>query len=423
MVVPAVRIVIGDDDRSVLPVRLLFQEVHHAGDEGLLVDRIGVTRVRVGNRRRLQEADRRIVARGHSGEEVVHVVLVMHRRRGVVQRIGKANCSHRRRTGVCKILRARVVLEPRMVLNIVGLVLPQHAREGRPRAAGRAVRVDRGQVEPAHEPAPGNVGRIEQIANVLRGHRCRRRGLGLNRTGVAGRVQVTHQRPAALEVIDHIRRRVGRHAARYHCAVARDHGAVVLTRYHGDCARRRRTIRVGIGVVAHREVLRVVPQTRHSIAVVVAHHEAQRAEFARGTRRVVTRIQRVQVHLAAVGSKLFRRVAVVLTLRAGLGAVEAERIDVGAGRIRRVSDGRIRVQQRGRQTVDCRRAGYRGKRRLACGVRRTRVGTEVVVERFVLTKDHHDVLDRRRGLQCILRGHDRRGCAALDVAAASGQRK
>ena len=96
VVVPAVRVVVGDDHGGVLPVRLLLQEVDHLRDERLFVERIRVARVAVADRRRLQEADRRIVAGLHRGEEVVGVVLVVHRRCRVVER-GSVDADHRRR--------------------------------------------------------------------------------------------------------------------------------------------------------------------------------------------------------------------------------------------------------------------------------------------------------------------------------------
>jgi hypothetical protein len=57
VVVPAVGVVIGDDDRRARPVRGLLQRVDLVDDELLLVDRVGVGGVAVLVAGRLEEAD------------------------------------------------------------------------------------------------------------------------------------------------------------------------------------------------------------------------------------------------------------------------------------------------------------------------------------------------------------------------------
>ena len=79
MVVPAIGVVVGENHGRVLPVRLLLQKVDDLNDERLLVERIGVARVAILIGRRLQETDRRKVARLHRIEEVVGVVLMVGR--------------------------------------------------------------------------------------------------------------------------------------------------------------------------------------------------------------------------------------------------------------------------------------------------------------------------------------------------------
>jgi hypothetical protein len=57
VVVPAVRVVVGDDHSSTRPVLLLLQKVDNVDHERPLVERIGVTGVAVLVARRLQIAD------------------------------------------------------------------------------------------------------------------------------------------------------------------------------------------------------------------------------------------------------------------------------------------------------------------------------------------------------------------------------
>ena len=87
VVVPAVGVVIGDDDRGVLPVRGLLQRVDLVGDPVLLVERVGVGGVPVRPARRLEERHRgqcrrrqfALADRGDQLVEVARVVLVVRR--------------------------------------------------------------------------------------------------------------------------------------------------------------------------------------------------------------------------------------------------------------------------------------------------------------------------------------------------------
>ena len=77
VVVPAVRVVVGDDHSGIRPVLLLLQEIDNVDDERLLVQRIGVAGVAVLVARRLQEADRGEVTGFDGIVEVVRIVLVI----------------------------------------------------------------------------------------------------------------------------------------------------------------------------------------------------------------------------------------------------------------------------------------------------------------------------------------------------------
>src|ERR1700733_5101515 len=77
VVVPAVRVVVGDDHSGVCPVLLLLQEINNTDDERLLVQWIGVAGVAVLETRRLEVADRGEVAGVDGIEKVVRIVLVV----------------------------------------------------------------------------------------------------------------------------------------------------------------------------------------------------------------------------------------------------------------------------------------------------------------------------------------------------------
>ncbi len=77
VVVPAVGVVIGDDDGGGLPRRQRLQVVDRGGEEGLLVQWVGVTAVTVLEGRGLEERHLRQVAGVSGGPEVGGVVLVV----------------------------------------------------------------------------------------------------------------------------------------------------------------------------------------------------------------------------------------------------------------------------------------------------------------------------------------------------------
>jgi len=77
VVVPAVGVVVGDDDGRARPIGRALERVEGARDEVLLVERVGVRRVGVLERRCLQERDLREVSVLEGRVEVLEVVLVV----------------------------------------------------------------------------------------------------------------------------------------------------------------------------------------------------------------------------------------------------------------------------------------------------------------------------------------------------------
>src|SRR6185437_12379990 len=270
VVVPAVGVVVGDHDRGGLPERGLLDLVDGADQEVLLVDRVGVPGVRVLVLGRLEVAHRGHVPVLQRGEEVGQVVLV-------VGLVGAADGGFRGRRQVLGVGGGLVVLERVVVRGVVGHrgatdVLVRRAADRVPGAVGRGGR------EPALEPAPGDMPRVEQVADVAPGHHADRAGgrVAGVRAVVVGRVQVAVDRAEALAVQRADRAGVGLlrtrgRVDRVTIAVgARDH----VERAGGG----RPEVRVVV-VVAHRVVLGVVPQPGDGVAVVVVHDDAGRAEF------------------------------------------------------------------------------------------------------------------------------------------------
>src|SRR5262249_32157513 len=156
-------------------------------------------------------------------------------------------------------------------------------------------------------------------------------------------------------------------------------------------------------VVAHGEVLGVVPHARDRVAVVVVHDVTG---LARLTVRVVPGRRadggRELVHLPAVERLLLVVVVVVLITEqhvvdvgrvepAGIGLVPLPVFVRVVGQERPLTVHPGRVVQPG----DLGPAG--ALERLATGVRGVRIGAEVVIERHVLLEDHDNVLNGRRG--------------------------
>src|SRR5262249_10199490 len=149
----------------------------------------------------------------------------------------------------------------------------------------RAVGVNGFQVETTHERTPGNIGCIEQVTDVLgvrNGLRARARA------GVAGRIDIADQGEAAAAVSNQVRVPGAR------CL----RPTVGLAGKHVDRAGRRRTILVSPGVVAHRVVLSVVPESGDGVAVEITHHLAGGAERASAAIGALAGVRREEVVLA-----------------------------------------------------------------------------------------------------------------------------
>src|SRR5438270_1668906 len=77
MVVPAVRIIIQNDDRRGSPEPRQHDRIHRAYEEILLQERIGVPGMAILGGNRLQEADRGHISSSEGVEEVVKRILVI----------------------------------------------------------------------------------------------------------------------------------------------------------------------------------------------------------------------------------------------------------------------------------------------------------------------------------------------------------
>ena len=198
MVVPAIGVVVGDDHRGVLPVRLLLQEVDDVDDEGLLVQRIGVAGVAVLVAGRLEEADGREIAGVDRIVEVMHVVLVV-----CAVTVAADLCAEVGR--VCSGWRSRRSTGRLVVRNVVRLLDIGDGRGGGALAAGGAVGVHRRQIEAALEEAPGDTRRVQQIADILAAELHQLAGGG--GAHVAHRIRIADQGAAAVAVGDQCCRR------------------------------------------------------------------------------------------------------------------------------------------------------------------------------------------------------------------------
>src|SRR5215475_9324257 len=87
----------------------------------------------------------------------------------------------------------RPVLKPGMMRNVVeNRAAKRGGRRTGSLASGGAVGVRRGQVESAHERAPRDALRIEQVADIFTAHSYRLSVLA--RTPIAGRIQIAYER-------------------------------------------------------------------------------------------------------------------------------------------------------------------------------------------------------------------------------------
>src|ERR1043165_7617034 len=77
MVIPAIGVVIGNDDGGMLPFRPLFEEINHLDDPFLLIERTGIAGMSILIAGGLDVADGGKVSSLDGVEEVVSVVLVV----------------------------------------------------------------------------------------------------------------------------------------------------------------------------------------------------------------------------------------------------------------------------------------------------------------------------------------------------------
>src|SRR5580698_2853544 len=398
VIVPTVGVVIRDDDGGAGPVRRLLERVDHGDHPGLLIERVGVTGVAILIARRLQERDGGKNALAQRGEEIRGVVLV-------VGRTGVSDFIDRSRTRVSRVRGGSVILKRLVVRNVVSLGDGGDARGGGALALRGAVGVHRREIESSLEEAPADARVVQQVADVLAAHAeffAGRSGADVtDRIGVAdhGRVAVAaiDDRAGAVFVVAH---------------------AVGLA---GDQVQRAvgggTEVRV-IRVVAHCEVLRIVPVSGDGVAVVVAHHETggienRRSALSAGGGAAQAGVLRIEVHAAEVVRLLLGRVVVILVRGGSLGRREAERIRCAVA-VQRIRGGRVIGEQRAGKAVDRWRVLCGRPVAFALQILGVGVAAEVVVERNVLLKDHDDVLDRggRLGTVAVIvrrGGSDERG--------------
>src|SRR5208337_3416835 len=131
----------------------------------------------------------------------------------------------------------------------------------------RTVGIDRLQIEAALEGTPAYPVRIQQIAKVRSGHLNRL--TGAREANVAGRLRIGDESAFQDD------QRVGR---------SRD-SAVGLARNQIDMPQQGTAESSPVRIIAHRKMLRVVPQRSHRVAVEIAHHERAAMTVIRATRR------------------------------------------------------------------------------------------------------------------------------------------
>ena len=160
-------------------------------------------------------------------------------------------------------------------------------RHREPRAAGAAVRVDGLQVEPALEPAPGDVAPVEQVADVAARHG------DLVDGGVGAHVVLR------IGVADHgdvARRWLASPNASWVGCSRLPLPSWTLVAWAKPLAWPEIRLRAPgvdgpnwrrVAVVVHREVLGVVPKRRDGVAVVVTHHQSLGGDGGRRRQRAV----------------------------------------------------------------------------------------------------------------------------------------
>src|SRR5258708_3868818 len=218
--------------------------------------------------------------------------------------------------------RRRVVLEESVRRNVIA-GCSRRARRA-PLAARGSIRVCYREVKPAHERPPTYTGRVEQIANILSLHAYYRAA----RAYVTNRVRIVYYRERSGSSVDHCEG--GGRGGNVNCSVS-------LARNKVQQTRSGRAKAGAIGIVAHGEMLRVVPQSCDRVAIKVGKVQTCRAAdaSARWWRTGLPYEQREQIHNSVVEGLLFCLVAVALVPCDGLRTIQPKRIS-GAGAVRRI---------------------------------------------------------------------------------------
>ncbi len=300
-------------------------------------------------RRRLHEAHRGEIPGFRGSPEVRQVVLVV----GLIRR---PDGGDRRRRKVVRIGRGEVILERLMVRDVVALRFAV-AADVHGAADRLPARASTRRREPSLEPSPRHAAIVQQVSNVAPGHRH----VVARGAVVIGRLWVPD------------------HAPRDRLAGDGRKGAIDLPGDQIERPGRRRPEGRVERVVAHREVLGVVPERRHRVAVEVAHDLALVAP-----RCAVAGELDELVHQPVVEGQLLLGVVVPLVAGRGLRAAEAERIH------------RVRIlrHEAGAESVHRRRPAQRMEGRLAGGIHGLGVGREIVIERHVLLENDDEMADR-----------------------------
>ena len=113
VVVPAIRVIIEDDDRRGLPERRLHNRIHRVDKKRLLQQRVGVAGMTVLRGNRFHKTDRRQIAGRKRIKEIVQIVLVV---RAVVR---GTDYGDRTRPQMLRIGGRGVVLKKRVMRDVV----------------------------------------------------------------------------------------------------------------------------------------------------------------------------------------------------------------------------------------------------------------------------------------------------------------
>ena len=191
------------------------------------------------------------------------------------------------------------------------------------------------RLKPPMKRTPGHASGVQQIANRYAAHlRLVARGAGAN---IADRIGI----------VDVGQRSVG--SAGHKIPVPFKYATTPLvwpdTRFitPTDDGPKVRSVRV----IAQDEILSIVPEAGHRVAVVIAHDQAIRIIDSATSRRRSggSRVQREQVHQTRVGRLLLGLVVMILIGSRGLRNIEPERIG-GARAIGRVQIRVVRSAER-----------------------------------------------------------------------------